>query len=478
MRQFVFACALLVALPSLAFASFDALLTATRTKDLEAVRTLLQQGSDPNPPYDSYDGYTPLMFSSQNGDTEMTRLLIEAGAQTERRDHNGERALEWATSAHYLHSFADVPGCVRLLLDAGSPADSDGDRFGVSPLMHASHYGGHADLIRMLLEAGADPNRIDEFNETALHRAAWQDGTAVEMLLAAGTDPNIAKGTLGRTPLHQAASGSATGNARLLLDAGAETEPRYYRDQTALFIAAATGADGVVEALLDAGAFVDAADEDGLTPILAAIGGVSHAAPERRAGAVLLLAERTADRDRGFAAAIGGAFDAAAERLLARGASVDAVDQHGRAALAAAASRAEPAWFERLILEGVDLARHGGDALGEAAEQGFDDRLVRLFEFGIDVDARDARGATALLRASAGGRVETVEMLLRRGADRAAQDDAGRDAGASMAAARKPYELAIAHAEGSRAFIDVSGERAALAALELAHARIAAILGL
>lgn len=476
MRQFMVACALVLALPSAALASFDALLTAARTKNLEAVRTLLQQGSDPNPPYESYDGYTPLMFAAGNGNPEMTRLLIEAGAETERRDHNGERALEWATSAYYLHSFADVPGAVRLLLDAGSSADSDGDRLGMSPLMHAAQYGGHAEIMRMLLDAGADPNRVSDIGDAALHRAAWRDGEAVGLLLAAGANPNVTERTLGQTPLHVAASGSASSNARQLLAAGALTEPRYYRGRTALFIASHIGADGVVRALLSAGAVVDAADDQGLTPVLGAIVGDSEAPRERRAAAVMALAELTGDLDRAFAAAVGAGFDAAGERLLARGADVDAVDHRGRSAIALAAARAGPAWFERLLAADTDLDRHGGEAMGSAAGAGFNDRIERLLGLGVEVDARDVSGATALMRAAADGRVETVDLLLFRGADRDAVDQAGRGAAAHMVLARGVLKNVIAQAEASRAFIDVSAERAALALLEAAHARIEVLL--
>ena len=478
MRQFMLACALIIALPAVACANFDALLTAARTKDLEAVRLLLEQGADPNPPYESYDGYTPLMFSAGNGDPEMTELLLDAGAETERRDHNGERALEWATRAYYLNGFADVPGSVRLLLGAGSPADSDDDRLGISPLMHASEYGGEPEIVRMLLDAGAGPNRVSGLGDTALHRAAWKDGEAVGMLLAAGADPNLTEDALGQTPLHVAAAGSATANARLLLDAGAQTEPRYHGGRTALFIAASNGAAGVVTALLDAGASVDAADHGGLTPILAAITGDTAVTPERRAATVLSLAELTADLDRGFAAAVGGGFDEAARLLMMRGASVDATDPNGRSALAAAAARSEPTWLERLIANGADLTRHGGQALGAAAGEGFDDRIEWLFDLGVAIDARDPPGATALMRAAAGGRVETVEMLLERGADRTAADRAGRGTADYMAAARAPYEAAIAHAEGSRALIDVTAERSALADLEQAHRQISDMLGI
>lgn len=477
MRILVACCLLLVSQPA-AFASFDALLHAARTKDFDAVRQLLEAGSDPDPPYESYRGYTPLMFAARYGHAGTVRLLLEAGAGTERRDHNGERALEWATRAYYLYRFGDVPGAVRLLLGAGSPADSDGDRHGISPLMHASQYGGDAALLRLLLDAGADPNRTTTSGGSALHRAAVRDGPAMAMLLEAGADPDAVYRPLGQTPLHVAASGGAVANARLLLAAGAETEPRYYRGRTALFIAAHGGADGVVAALIDAGADVDAADDEGRTPVLAAIRGRSSVTHERRAAAVTALAAHTSDLDRAFAAAVDGAFDGAASLLLERGASVDSIDERGRSAFAAAAARAESGWFARLLELDVDLGRHGAEALGAAAGAGVDGHVERLLERGLDVDARDGIGATALMRAAAQGRVGTVELLLGRGADPMARDDRASGPVDYMAAARAPYEAAIAHAEGARAMIDVSAERAELARLLEAHAVIETMLGL
>jgi len=477
MRLAAIAFLLVLGMTGAAFADFQGLLHHARTKNLEGVRTLLEQGADPNPPNAWYAGYTPLMFAAGNGDVEMTRLLLEADAATELRDHNGERALEWASRAYYLHSFADVPGSVRLLLQAGSPPDSDGDRLGMSPLMHASQYGGHPGIIRLLLDAGADPNRVDTFNETALHRAAWQDGEAVGLLLAAGANPNVSSATLGGTPLHRAADGSAEANARLLLQAGAETEPRYYRGRTALFIAASNRAVGVVDALLEAGAALDAADDDGMTPVLAALAGRSETVVRDRAATALVLAAHTADIDRAFAAALWQGEPAVAAILADRGAQVGARDHRGRSALAGTSELSGMGWFERLV-ERVDLDAHGAETLHAAAARGRHPMIRRLLEKGVAVDARAGGGATALMHAAATGRVGTVSVLLEQGANPLSSDDEGRGAEAWMALGREELEAAITHATESRAWIDVSSERRQLARLVAAQEQIRKLLGL
>ena len=50
---------------------------------------------------------------------------------------------------------------------------------------------GYCEVVRILLEAGAAANLADSKGNTALHTAAFKShGAVVRMLLAAGADPN------------------------------------------------------------------------------------------------------------------------------------------------------------------------------------------------------------------------------------------------------------------------------------------------
>lgn len=468
-----------LALTRFALADFHALLHHARTQNLEGVRALLAEGADPNPPHEGYSGYTPLMFAAGNGDPEMTRLLIEAGAETERRDHNGERALQWAARQSFLNPFRDNAECARLLLEAGSPADSAADRYGSSPLIDVTRYGSDPAMVRHLLAAGADPNRAGQSGETPLYGAAGTAGgeESVRLLLQAGADPNVRVDHLGQTPLHRAALYGATETIRLLAAAGAQIEARQDEGETALFAAAGRGLADSVDMLLSLGADVDARAASGLTPVLAAISG-RYAAAGSHADAARRLAGRTADIERAFAAALWNGMPEVAALLFERGAGTDAVDHDGRSAFAAAAAvQPEPAWLDRLVEAGADIARHGGEAMLEAAARGRDDRVARLIALGVAV-SRTPVGASAILAAAGAGRVSTVRLLLQRGARLdavAGMEQAAREA---MEAARAALEAVIARAEASRAYIDVSAERTELARLEAAHARIVEMLGL
>lgn len=467
-----------LALTRVALADFHGLLFHARTQDLEGVRTLLAQGADPNPPYEGYDGYTPLMFAAGTGDPEMTRLLLEAGARTEQRDHNGERALQWAARQSFLHPFRDNAECARLLLEAGSSADSEADRYGSSPLIDVSRYGSDPGMVRHLLAAGADPNRADRSGETALYGAAGssREVESVRLLLAAGAEPNIRVSHLGQTPLHRAALHGGRETIRLLVEAGAEIEARQEEGETALFAAAGRGHGGKVDMLLSLGAAVDAPAASGLTPVLAAITS-RYGADGDHADAARRLAHRTADIDRAFAAALWNGMPRLAELFLQRGATVDAIDHEGRSAFAAAAVRPDPAWLDGLAAAGADIARHGDEAILEAAAAGRDDSISRLIGLGVAV-SRTRIGASAIVVAANAGRVPTVRLLLERGARLGAMpgmDDVARE---GMESARAVLEEIIAHAEASRAHVDVAAERTELARLQAAHAEIVELLGL
>ena len=78
---------------------------------------------------------------------------------------------------------------VRLLLENGADVNA-ADISGNTALMRASE-NGHTDVVRLLLEKGVDVNAVYNHGETALMRAsAWGHLDAVRLLLEKGADVN------------------------------------------------------------------------------------------------------------------------------------------------------------------------------------------------------------------------------------------------------------------------------------------------
>ncbi|MGH2486560.1 MAG: ankyrin repeat domain-containing protein [Ktedonobacterales bacterium] len=101
----------------------------------------------------SYDGWTALHLAAHFGQTATARALVEQGADIALRSRN--------------------------------PLDN-------LPLHAAVAGGDHAELVRLLLEHGANPNATQHGGYTPLHETA-QNGflVATRLLLAAGADPNV-----------------------------------------------------------------------------------------------------------------------------------------------------------------------------------------------------------------------------------------------------------------------------------------------
>lgn len=104
---------------------------------------------------------------------------------------------------------------------------ASGDDLGLcSPLWLAAHHG-HAEIVKLLLNAKADPAWDDDDGTTALHECArWWGHEDVAQQLIDGSAPIDAINGQGETPLMCAAAAGYTATVRVLLHAGADTTLR------------------------------------------------------------------------------------------------------------------------------------------------------------------------------------------------------------------------------------------------------------
>jgi ankyrin repeat protein len=154
-----------------------------------------------------------------------------------------------------------------FLLSRGAPFDPSAVLFGRSRLLLATTFG-NTDMVRLLLDLGADLETPGVTGGTVLEEAARRGHREiVGLLLAAGADPNTVDNT-GNPPLRWAVERGHLEIVDALLDAGASTEVVGREDgMNLLHVGSLYGHLEVVRALLDAGVAVGARDAKGRSPL-------------------------------------------------------------------------------------------------------------------------------------------------------------------------------------------------------------------
>ena len=155
------------------------LLTAIAFDNLELVRFLLEHGADPNIEVD--DGYTCLLAAIESDADESTSIvseLIQAGADIHATGISGCTPLHMAAACGHVEK-------ARLLIDAGADVNRRKEiDASETPLMEAA-FTGQPSVVRLLLEHGADPSMRDTIhNQTPLETA---------QSAASGPDPDVVK---------------------------------------------------------------------------------------------------------------------------------------------------------------------------------------------------------------------------------------------------------------------------------------------
>jgi ankyrin repeat protein len=200
---------------------------------------------------------TPLGVASREGHSEVARVLLEHGADTESRDNDTYSPLERASEEGHTE-------IVQVLLEHGADVKAVDDEVNVMALHFASMFGRLA-AARVLLEHGADADAKSKDNQTPLHQAE-NEGVA-RVLLEYGADPNVHwQGEDNRTPLHEALECDRLEVTRVLLENGANANVQDSYNQTPLHLASRKGCLDVVRLLLQRCSNIHAQDDEGRTP--------------------------------------------------------------------------------------------------------------------------------------------------------------------------------------------------------------------
>eukprot|EP00639_Heterosigma_akashiwo_P012671 CAMPEP_0206378146 /NCGR_PEP_ID=MMETSP0294-20121207/10570_1 /ASSEMBLY_ACC=CAM_ASM_000327 /TAXON_ID=39354 /ORGANISM="Heterosigma akashiwo, Strain CCMP2393" /LENGTH=407 /DNA_ID=CAMNT_0053826739 /DNA_START=17 /DNA_END=1240 /DNA_ORIENTATION=- len=168
-----------------------------------------------------------------------------------------------------------VGRAMEILLNQGEEAEAAWARFCCSFHIHCKQ-GQDAQVADALEAVRGDPQRLSALldhrleypNETVLHKAAEKGHSGVvQLLLAAGADPNAQRTNDGETPLHRAVREGKEEVVCQLLQAGANPNAPKKFGRTPLHVAAYNGYAGCLRLLLAAGADKNIRDSEGDRPI-------------------------------------------------------------------------------------------------------------------------------------------------------------------------------------------------------------------
>jgi ankyrin repeat protein len=260
------------------------LMIVARTANVAAAKLLLDKGANPNVT-EAQKNQTPLMWAAASSQGAMVRQLLDGGAAPDAKSAtdlmtplvSGEpRAQPRPPGGMTAMLFAAREGCldcVRALVEHRAKVDLP-DPEGVTPLI-SSLFNAHFDVAKYLIEKGANVDRWDWWGRSPLYLAVDYntlphggrpdqpsiDETLpidiVRILLEKGANPNL--------QLKLAIPYRATGNDRGLdgmLSVGT----------TPLLRAAKAQDAPAIKVLLEHGALIDLPNNQGMVPILAASG--------------------------------------------------------------------------------------------------------------------------------------------------------------------------------------------------------------
>lgn len=386
--------------------------SASKNGNEAAVAFLIERGASVNPAPTASEATTPLYEAANRGHNEICKLLIEAGADVNAKNHEGWTPLHAATDEC-------CDEVVQLLLERGADPNARSYTNGMTPLLIAASWAPHppCERVRLLLMHGADA-MAEVDGGFAIHGTfgvRYDETEAIqELVRRGGVDPNLQTGD-GETALMMATARRRDILVAWLLENGADATLQDNHGKTALHQAKTVAA---AEALLKHGADIHARDGEGMTPLL-------NAASSASAELANWLLDHGADGSstcrKGNAAlhyAVASGDPKIMSTLLQHGAHVEVKDANEQTPLFAACTKGYTDVARVLLDHGADahMLCKRSSPFDEAICEDQSEVLRLLLEHGARVDTVPENGLMPLFHAAKHGHGTVVRLLLTYGA--------------------------------------------------------------
>ena len=398
---------------------------AVRANDLATVQLLIRAGANVNAA--SRYGITPIVLAAENGDPKVVAGLLKAGANPNSALPEGQTALMTAARTGNVDS-------LKLLVETGAKVDAKEQWQGQTALMWAASHN-NAGAVKALIEAGADKNERSKL--LSFPEFKWETSGMVVTVLPRG----------GWTAMMYAARDGAIDAIAALADAKADLNATDPDGTTALMYAITNAHFDTAAVLIEKGADPNVADSTGTTALYSAVDMHTMGPMLSRPSPKLVDKLDSAD---------------IVQMLVAKGANVNArlkrpiIGRHhtptgdatlgeGTTPLARAAKSNDLKLMHLLLDAGADpkltlkdrttvlmISAAGGAVVGAYAvaipvtEESSIQAIQLCLDRGVDIDAFNTNGTTAVHSAVQRGAQKVVRYLAEHGAKLDMKNKQGR----------------------------------------------------
>jgi ankyrin repeat protein len=398
---------------------------AVRANDLATVQMLIRAGANVNAA--SRYGITPIILAAENGDPKVVAGLLKAGANPNSALPEGQTALMTAARTGNVDS-------IKLLVETGAKVDAKEQWQGQTALMWAASHN-NAGAVKALLEAGADGNERSKL--LSFPEFKWETSGMVVTVLPRG----------GWTAMMYAARDGAIDAVATLADTKADLNATDPDGTTALMYAITNAHFDTAAVLIEKGADLNVADSTGTTALYSAVDMHTMGPMLSRPSPKLVDKLDSAD---------------IVQMLIAKGANVNArlkrpiIGRHhtptgdatlgeGTTPLARAAKSNDLKLMHMLLDAGADpkltlkdrttvlmISAAGGAVVGAYAvaipvtEESSIQAIQLCLDRGVDINAFNTNGTTAVHSAVQRGAQQVVRYLAEHGAKLDMKNKQGR----------------------------------------------------